>query len=189
MKPLLTAGILSWAMFAAAGCLCARGAEPGEISAADREFFEKSIRPILVEKCYSCHSTQDKKLRGGLLLDSRQGIAAGGENGEVISGRDPDASRLIQAVRWSESDIQMPPTEKLSATQVAALERWVKLGAPDPRNAAAAKPSTAKKIDLEQGRQWWAFQPVGCGRSSIALCWRNCARTAWHHHRLRIAGL
>src|SRR5258705_12797765 len=70
------------------------------ISKEDGEFFEKSIRPLLAEKCYSCHSAQAKKLKGKLLLDTRQGVAKGGENGAVITGRDPDQSRLIQAIRW-----------------------------------------------------------------------------------------
>jgi hypothetical protein len=135
--------------------------KPAEIAKEDVEFFEKRIRPILVEKCYSCHSVQAKKLKGNLRLDSRRGIAAGGESGPVIVDRDPDASRLIQAIRWTESDIQMPPSEKLSAPQIAALERWVKMGAPDPRESDAGKPiAEAKKIDLEQGRKWWAFQSV-----------------------------
>ncbi|MDB5321633.1 MAG: hypothetical protein JWN40_3264 [Phycisphaerales bacterium] len=126
----------------------------------DVEFFEKNIRPVLVEKCYSCHSAQAKKLKGKLLLDSRQGIAKGGENGAAITGRDPDQSRLIQAIRWTDPDLQMPPKEKLSDQQIASLERWVRIGAPDPREGAAASTVAAKTIDLAQGRKWWAFQPV-----------------------------
>ncbi len=154
------------ALFVAMGKACAQStnqttAKPDTKPTAEEiEFFEKSIRPILVDKCYSCHSAEAKKLKGNLLLDSRAGIAAGGESGDVISGRDPDQSRLIQAVRWTESDIQMPPTEKLTAAQIAALERWVKMGAPDPRSGDVKAATTAKKIDLEQGRRWWAFQPV-----------------------------
>jgi hypothetical protein len=132
------------------------------ISKEDGEFFEKSIRPILAEKCYSCHSAQAKKLKGKLLLDTRQGVAKGGENGAVITGRDPDQSRLIQAIRWTDPDLQMPPKEKLSDQQIASLERWVRMGAPDPREAAAtgAPVAGARVIDLDQGRKWWAFQPV-----------------------------
>ncbi len=136
--------------------------KPAAISQDDNDFFEKSVRPVLVEKCYSCHSAQAKKVQGNLLLDSRQGIAAGGEGGAIITGRDPEKSRLILAVRWTDTDFQMPPKEKLSKSQIAALERWVGLGVPDPREAdATATPNTGtKKIDLEQGRKWWAFQPI-----------------------------
>ena len=134
---------------------------PAAIAKEDVEFFEKAIRPILAEKCYSCHSVQAKKLKGRLLLDSRQGIAAGGEGGAVIAGRDPDQSRLILAIRWSDPDFQMPPGEKLSAQQIAALERWVGMGVPDPRDAApTTRGDAAKQIDIERGRKWWAFQPV-----------------------------
>ncbi|HEY7118848.1 MAG TPA: PSD1 and planctomycete cytochrome C domain-containing protein [Tepidisphaeraceae bacterium] len=127
------------------------------------QFFEKSVRPVLVEKCYSCHSAQAKKLKGKLRLDSRQGVAKGGENGAIIVGRDPEQSRLIQAIRWTDPDLQMPPKEKLTAQQIASLEQWVRMGAPDPRDgvAAASNPGAgAKGIDLAQGRKWWAFQPV-----------------------------
>ena len=132
------------------------------VSKEDAEFFEKNIRPLLVDKCYSCHSAQAKKLKGKLLLDSRQGIAHGGENGPAIIGRNPDESRLIQAVRWTDPDLQMPPKEKLSDSQIAALEQWVKMGSPDPRESAAGNTTAAslKGMDLEQGRKWWAFQPV-----------------------------
>ena len=93
------------------------------ISKEDTEFFEKSIRPILADKCYGCHSAQAKKVKGKLVLDTRQGIALGGENGAVISGRDLDQSRLIQAIRWADPDLEMPPKEKLNAQQIASLER------------------------------------------------------------------
>jgi hypothetical protein len=133
---------------------------PAALSREDAEFFEKAVRPILAEKCYSCHSAQAQKLKGKLLLDSRQGVAKGGENGPVISGHDPGQSRLIRAVRWTDPELRMPPKEKLNAQQIAALERWVKMGAPDPRAGATVATAAAKGIDLEQGRKWWAFQLV-----------------------------
>src|SRR5262249_53003547 len=134
----------------------------GGITREDVEFFERNIRPVLAEKCYTCHSSKSQKLKGKLLLDSRQGISQGGENGPIIRGRDPDQSRLIQAIRWTDPDLQMPPKEKLGAAQIAALEQWVRMGAPDPRQivATGSPGSEVKSIDLEQGRQWWAFQPV-----------------------------
>jgi len=177
MKPKCSSlAILSWLWLGVLACFAAPEAwaqaesAPVAASKEDLEFFEKSVRPVLVEKCYGCHSAGAKKLKGGLLLDSRQGIAAGGESGEVISGRDPDASRLIQAIRWSESDIQMPPSEKLSPQQIAALEQWVKRGTPDPREAAASTTPNAgpKGIDIEAGRTWWAFQPVAPRDVSVA---------------------
>ncbi|MCA9151737.1 MAG: DUF1549 domain-containing protein, partial [Planctomycetales bacterium] len=125
------------------------------------EFFETSIRPLLVERCYSCHSAAAEDLEGNLLLDSRAGIAAGGSSGEVISGRDPEASLLIEAVRWENPGLQMPPDGRLRDSEIAALERWVSMGAPDPRESpTATAQKTVRTIDLDSGRQWWAFQPV-----------------------------
>jgi hypothetical protein len=85
------------------------------------EFFENRIRPILAERCYKCHSTTSEKVRGGLLLDSRDGVRNGGDNGAVVVPGDPEHSPLIRAVRYSDKDLQMPPKEKLPAEAVAAL--------------------------------------------------------------------
>src|SRR5437016_2593282 len=79
----------------------------------DAEFFEKKIRPLLVEQCYKCHSTHAEKLKGGLLLDTRAGIDKGGDNGAVLMRGEPDKSKLIEAVRWTNADLQMPPKKKL----------------------------------------------------------------------------
>ena len=126
------------------------------------EFFEKHVRPLLAERCYQCHSTQARKVKGKLWLDSPEGIAKGGENGAVLVAGDVGQSRLIQAIRWSDPDLRMPPKQKLPAQQIELLEQWVKLGAPLPRAGAAGPVSeTLKKaVDLESGRKWWAFQPV-----------------------------
>ncbi len=123
------------------------------------EFFEKKIRPILAEQCFECHSAE-KKVKGALRLDSRDGWAKGGESGPAIVPGEPDKSRLIRAVRYAEPDLQMPPKRKLAPDQIAALEKWVKLGAPDPR--AAAAPVAIKKtgMTVEEGRQFWAYQPA-----------------------------
>src|SRR5689334_17511210 len=149
MKSALSIAIL----FLTAWALSALGADAPTLARQDLEFFEKSVRPVLAEKCYSCHSTQAKKLKGKLLLDSRQGIAKGGESGPAIAGRDPDQSRLIQAIRWTDPDLEMPPKEKLSDQQIAALEQWVRMGAPDPREASASATTTAanKAMTVEQG--------------------------------------
>jgi hypothetical protein len=122
------------------------------------EYFETNIRPILVERCYECHSAKAQKLKGGLLLDSQPGVTKGGDNGAVIVPGDVEKSRLIQAIRWTDPDFTMPPKEKLTAQQIEKFEQWVKMGAPDPRAETSA--ATAKAPDLYAGRKWWAFQPV-----------------------------
>ena len=145
-------------------CSAASGAEPvskpaaaaAAIPAEHLEFFEAKIRPVLVEKCYSCHSAQSKALRGGLLLDSRDGLLKGGDSGPSLVPGKPDESLLIEALRFE--SFEMPPSGKLSQAVIDDFIRWVELGAPDPRTAPT---SVAKKgIDLEAGRKFWAFQPI-----------------------------
>src|SRR5688572_11019864 len=121
------------------------------------EFFEKKIRPLLVEHCYKCHSAESEKLKGGLRLDSREGVLKGGESGPAIVPGDPDKSLLIKAVRYADKDLQMPPEGmKLSEAQIADLVAWVNMGAPDPRATEARASGTV----AAQAKTWWAFQPV-----------------------------
>ena len=98
------------------------------------EFFEKKILPLLANKCYECHSRQSKKTKGGLLLDSQEGLLKGGTTGPLFVTGDPDKSLLIKAVRYQDEDLRMPPDgKKLTGAEVADLEAWVKMGAPLPR--------------------------------------------------------
>ena len=102
-----------------------------EISGADREFFEKSVRPLLAEHCYECHSA--KEANGGLRLDSRIGVAKGGDSGAVLTAGQPSNSLLMKAVEYKDRDLQMPPKNKLTDEQISVLRRWIEKGAPDPR--------------------------------------------------------
>jgi hypothetical protein len=142
----------------------ARGGEdPPKATGPTREgvaFFETYVRPVLAEHCYGCHSAQARIPRGKLLLDSQAGVAKGGEGGPVVVPGDVEKSRLIQAVRWADSDLAMPPKEKLSAQQIERLEQWVRMGAPDPRTQRARGPTKAKGPGAADGRTWWAFRPV-----------------------------
>jgi len=137
--------------------ITARAAEPASKEGLD--LFEKEIRPVLAKYCYECHSAQANKIKGKLLLDTHQGTVKGGENGAVLVPGDPEASRLITAIRWTDPDLQMPPKQKLSDQQVAKFEQWVKMGAPDPRDDATTT-TRAPTTSIEAGRKWWAFQPV-----------------------------
>jgi hypothetical protein len=136
------------------GQICAIAASPeGE----GVEFFEKKIRPILADNCYKCHSKTAEKLKGGLLLDTREGFLKGGDTGPAIVPGDVDKSLLIKAVRYTDENLQMPPKgKKISSDQIAALEEWVKAGAPAP--AESANPS-GPSIQ-EKAKAHWAFQPV-----------------------------
>lgn len=132
---------------------------PSLASAEDGvEFFEKKVRPLLVERCLECHS-HEKKIKGGLVLDSRSGWEKGGDTGPALVPGKPDDSLLIKAIRYTDPDLSMPPKKRLSAGEVAVLTEWVKLGAPDPRaEVAAARRVTA--MTLEEARSYWAFQPI-----------------------------
>ncbi len=117
-------------------------------------FFEQKIRPLLVNECYECHSAQAKKLKGNLLLDSKAGIAKGGDSGKpMIDSSAPDASLLLKVVRHEIEDLEMPPKKKLTTEQLADLTTWVKLGAPDPRSGTTAEVKRADKT-------WWSLQAL-----------------------------
>jgi hypothetical protein len=117
-------------------------------------FFEQKIRPVLVQECYSCHSSQAKKLKGGLRLDSKAGLLTGGDSGPAVAPGKPDESLLLDALKYN--GVEMPPKGKLSDAVVADFERWIQMGAPDPRDAKAAPVKAG--IDLDAGRKFWAYQ-------------------------------
>jgi len=126
-------------------------------TAQQSAFFESKVRPLLAAHCLKCHSAAEGKTKGGLALDSRDGTLKGGDSGPAVIPGNPDQSLLIRAVRYTDTNLQMPPKgEKLSETQIADLVAWVKMGAPDPRTGAAK----GKYADASAKRSWWAFQPV-----------------------------
>ncbi|MEY3174771.1 MAG: hypothetical protein RLZZ436_2685 [Planctomycetota bacterium] len=128
-------------------------------SAAEKTFFfESKIRPLLVEHCYECHSQQSNSIKGGLSLDTRQAVAAGGDSGKVLIPGKPEESLLLQSVRYDNPDLQMPPKGRLADSQIADLERWIRMGAPDPREGTAVPRTNA--WDRQRGRSHWAFQHI-----------------------------
>ncbi len=138
---------------------------PLSAQSVNAEFFEKEIRPVLVNKCYACHSSKLKSPMGGLVLDTRPGLRKGGNGGAIVVPGDPKASRLVAALSYTDPELRMPPTGKLTDREIAAFAQWIQAGAPDPREDAPASPSalptsTAKGMDIETGRKWWSFQPV-----------------------------
>lgn len=147
----LTLAVLSWSAHAFA-------ADDG------MDFFEKKVRPLLADRCYECHSP-DKKVKGGLRLDTRDGWTKGGDTGPAIVPGEPDKSLLISAVRYKDRDLQMPEKRKLPDEEIAILEQWVKMGAPDPRTGAASggEVVTTKKqtgLSIEAGKKFWSYVPV-----------------------------
>lgn len=125
-------------------------------TAEELAFFEKKIRPVLVTHCYKCHAADSEKVRGGLLVDTRAGLRKGGDTGPAVVPGKPADSLLLKALRHTD-ELKMPPREKLAEAVVADFERWIKLGAADPRDG---KPVASKKeIDLDKARQFWSYQP------------------------------
>jgi hypothetical protein len=127
-------------------------------SAEDLEFFERRVRPVLVERCFECHSAKAKQVESGLLLDSRESVLRGGDTGPVAVAGEARQIRLIEAIGYQSGDLQMPPTGRLPAREIEALEEWVRRGLPfSPSQATAV---TRRQIDIAAGRKHWAFQPV-----------------------------
>ena len=137
---------------------CAAPALGEEPSAAGVEFYEKKIRPLLVENCYQCHSAGAKKVKGGLLLDTRAGVARGGESGDVMG--DVDKSLLLRAVRYADPALQMPPDKKLAARDIEALVEWVRMGTPMPGDIETSAAAQKRGGNFDEARKWWSFQPV-----------------------------
>jgi len=122
------------------------------------QFFESRIRPVLVKKCYACHSqaaAKAKKLKGKLLLDSRAGVLAGGESGPAIVLRKPEQSLLIKALRHE--SLEMPPNERLNETVIRDFVTWIQIGAPDPRDGRQVD---LRAVNLQASREHWAFRPL-----------------------------
>lgn len=131
-------------------------ASAGKLSNAEVEFFEQKIRPVLVKHCYECHSSESKNVKGGLLLDTRSAIRSGGESGPTVVPGRIDESSILEALRYE--SFEMPPSGKLPDRVIADFEKWISMGAPDPRDGEAVvaeKPAT----DFEKAREFWAFQP------------------------------
>ena len=121
------------------------------------EHFEKKIRPVLVKECYRCHSPE-KRVRGGLDLSTKAGMLKGGDTGPAMVPGKPEKSLLMKAVRWQ--GIEMPPKGKLTANEIAILEKWIEQGAawPDAKAVVTDKP---KSYDWKKLRaDHWAFRPV-----------------------------
>ena len=128
------------------------------------EFFEKNIRPVLMEHCYECHSEEKGKNKGELTLDTRDGTRAGGDRGPAVVPGKPDESILINAIRQV-GQLRMPPDSRggpLPDEVVANFEKWVKDGASDPRDSSKivnAQPAKPEKVyDWNKEREYWAFQ-------------------------------
>lgn len=159
-----------------------------QVDSEGMEFFEKNVRPLLVAHCYDCHSGEEQQ--GGLQLDSRDGLLHGGDSGAAAVPKDADASLIIQAVRYTNRELQMPPENRLSDAEIAILEEWVRRGLPDPRSKAVeAGPPTG--MSLDEGKQFWSMQPIADPAVPEVqhADWVQTPVDAFVLHRLEEAGL
>ncbi len=140
-----------------------------DLTPEQMKFFETKIRPVLSKSCYRCHSQSEGKSKGDLTLDTKAGWQKGGETGPTITPGKPEESLLIKAVRYEDKDMQMPPTSKggqLPPDQIADLEEWVRMGAPDPRSTTVPRRDISKIADglsedmRDSVKTHWAYQPV-----------------------------
>ena len=161
-------------------------------------FFEEKIRPVLVEHCYSCHSADAKKFKGGLRLDSKATLLKGGETGPALIPGKPNESLLIKAIRYTHEELKMPPKEKLPAPVIADLERWVAMGAPDPRTAPG---NVTKGINFTEAANIGRISPsasrrcrasrtrIGRARTSTTSSWPSSKRLVCRRRLPPIAAL
>jgi len=150
--------VLSGWILAGAAMIAAGALQAMEPTKEQKEFFEQKIAPIFSQSCYKCHSPSEK-VKGGLALDSREGLLKGGDDGKVIIPGHPADSMLIQRVTSKDADEKMPPKDaSLSAQEIADLSTWIKMGAPDPRTSTpgGAQPGYYSPTT----KAHWAWQPL-----------------------------
>ncbi len=123
---------------------------------ADSAFFEKKIRPVLVEHCYECHSASSKSINGGLRLDTREAIRIGGESGPGVVPGELESSSIVSALKYE--SVEMPPRGKLSESVIADFQKWIVDGAMDPREADALPASVLPEMDWNVATAFWSFQ-------------------------------
>ena len=192
----LTAGVLvvPWTLVTVAlmGPANWASAEEPAISEDERHFFENEIRPLLSQFCYECHSQQADPPEAGLRLDSRAGWVQGSDSGPAIVPGNLQNSLLIEAVRYENTDLQMPPDGKLPAAAIEKLERWVTMGAPDPRVGESPTTTEVEPFDLEKRRrEHWAWQFLDAGIPPVVddADWPRHDLDRYILHRLSKAGL
>ncbi len=144
----------------AAVCLCSlliagTAVAQQSITPEAAEFFERQVRPLLLESCVGCHSQAVNKVKGGLNMDSRQAMVEGGDSGAAINLQSPEKSLLLEAVR--RESIEMPPDKPLTSQQIAIFEKWLKMGAPWPES----KPDVAGGNWIaRRAAEHWAWNPI-----------------------------
>jgi mono/diheme cytochrome c family protein len=185
-------GVLFTGALAAEEAAPTTAAVPSVPDAAEIEFFESKIRPLLVKRCFECHSDQGKGIKGGLRLDLRSGLLTGGDSGAAVIPGKPAESLLVDAINYSQDSAQMPPRGKLPQAEIDLLTDWVRRGVPYPENPTVKdSPKKHAGIDFESGRQFWSFQPVHEHPLPAVkqVGWGDRRIDAFVLHKLEAAGL
>lgn len=142
-----------------AGLTPGESASAAEFSREQLEHFEKHVRPLLVARCYQCHSHDSKRLEGGLYLDSRAGLLRGGDSGSAIDLKQPDDSLLISAIRYE--SFEMPPKGRLPKQEQDTLVKWIRDGAPWPDEPEPMSGNHPKPFDWQARKAaHWCWQPL-----------------------------
>lgn len=132
-------------------------------SSEQLEFFESNIRPVLVDRCYGCHESAGTS-EGALILDHREALRRGGQSGQLLDFKNPAQSLLMKVLRHELDGLEMPQgEEKLSEAIIADFEKWIAMGAPDPREKPAAVGSQTTNVwqsEFAERKKWWSFQPL-----------------------------
>jgi len=192
MKALSVLHSVGLGLLALASWTSARGTSPEPaLAPADLAFFEAKIRPVLSEQCYQCHSHTADRVKGGLMLDSRAGLLQGGNSGPAIVAGKPDESILVQAIRYTDEELRMPPAQhggKLTDAQIADFTEWIRRGAADPRTPSLAAGGSAYG---GVGKNHWAYRPVKkpAVPSLASDGWIQSPVDAFVYARLDAAGL
>lgn len=156
-------------VFAATGFAQTPG-EPTEGAATDSKStqdavtsFEKQVRPLLISKCFECHS-QETERNGGLAVDSLESMIQGGDSGPALRLESSDESLILRAVRYRDPKLQMPPDGRLSASEIKILEDWISHGAQVPSNFQKRAPATIESksmaLQVPRAREHWAYRPI-----------------------------
>ncbi|MEM9701969.1 MAG: PSD1 and planctomycete cytochrome C domain-containing protein, partial [Planctomycetota bacterium] len=163
-------------------------ATAGEKKDAEGEaFFTQKVLPILEDRCMVCHAHEYEAAEGGLVLDSRAGWAVGGSSGPAVTPGKPAASLLYLAVSGGSKGLQMPPDDPLPAEEITVLKAWIEAGAADPRSGGKAGTTG---IDIDAGREWWAFQPLPPSEPEALADWgEGAAADPFVEAKLQDAGL
>ncbi len=145
-------GFLTWILFL--GTLGVTQAD----ERAKLDYFENNIRPLLVEKCESCHGEDAQE--NGFRVDSRDAVLRGGQRGEAIVPGDASTSLLYRMVSGQEEDLTMPPDgDMLSEEEQKYLATWINDGALWSGNQEVIADTPLARMDSIHENHW-AYRPI-----------------------------